>query len=191
MKKINKELKKLIDFFKLTGYYDEKMFCYLLDHMIIDNDVTNKYDNYGIKKFFKNNKLINFNLFVPKIKNVNTMLVNIYVFAHAIKNYNDLRKEIKQSNTSEILPVSLVRIYAQLYLKRNNQMQIKEFEYKNYFSNKKDELLIAYNYSAKVADDFFKVGKILIPNEFYIDKEKAESSLYINLYDDVSIKKLK
>ncbi len=183
MKKISKELNKLIDFFKLTGNYDEKIFVYLLNHMNIDDSLTSidDYKNYCVKKSFYNNKLKELKLFVPRIKNINTMLINIYVFAHAINDYNFLGKELKYSNVNEILPVSLVRIYSVLYLKRHNQIKINEFEYKNYFSNKKEELLIAYNYSLNITTDFLKTSKILIPNEFYIDKERAEESLSINL----------
>ncbi len=189
MIKIDKNLKKLIYFFKQTGYYDKQCFNYILNHTEISEENNFKefdsINNY-IKDDIENNILNDFYIAIPKITDIQTMLVCIYIIAHALNRYKNLGKEIKKSNLIEVLPVSLVRIYSVIYGNRRLQLKISCWQEDKLINGCLEELLISYDLQFIIAEFFVNTNIMLLPDAVFVDDmDKAKSRIRFNLWTTI------
>lgn len=192
--KLKKKDQELIDFFKLVGVYDEDIFKYIYNHKFdikikvksyIYNhkfDIKNKSEViYLDLDYLKDNRLMGFTINAPVIKNNIDMLKSIYLFSKAINLYKKIGKIYKEELTDEILPLSLVKIYAELNLSDNVKKKILSYEYDKLNDN--ISYLLAYDLQFDIADNYLKTNILLTPESFYVDdvnslKERCLSKKY-------------
>lgn len=166
---LKKKDQELIDFFKLVGVYDEDVFKYIYNHKF---DIKNKSEViYLDLDYLKDNRLMGFTINAPVIKNNEDMLKNIYLFAKATILYKKINKIYSEEITDEILPLSLVKIYSELYLSHNMKKKISSYEYDKLNDN--ISYLLAYDLQYDITDNFLKTGALLIPDSFYVDDVSA------------------
>lgn len=177
--KLKKKDKDLINYFKLVGVYDEDVFNYIYNHIV---NIKNKSEAiYLDKDYYKDNKLIGFTINAPVIKNNEDMLKSIYLFAKAIILYKKINKVYNEEITDEILPLSLVKIYAELNLSDNVKRKVLSYEYDKLNDN--ISYLLAYDLQFDIADNYLKTNILLTPESFYVDdvnslKERCLSKKY-------------
>ena len=177
--KLKKKDQKLIAFFKLVGVYDEKAFKYIYNHKV---DIKNKSEViYLDLDYLKDNLLMGFTINAPVIKNNIDMLKSIYLFSKAINLYKKIGKTYKEELTDEILPLSLVKIYAELNLSDNVKRKVLSYEYDKLNDN--ISYLLAYDLQFDIADNYLKTNILLTPESFYVDdvnllKERCLSKKY-------------
>lgn len=168
--KLKKKDKEIINFFKLVGVYDEDAFNYIYNHK---EDIKNKSEYiYLDLDYLKDNKLLGFKVNSTVIKNNSDMLKNIYLYAKAINLYHMLNKVYEEKITDEVLPLSLIGLYAELYLGKNFKRNLLKNEYNKLF-NADEKFLLAYDLQFNIIDDYIKSGVLLIPDSFYIDDLNA------------------
>lgn len=169
--KLKKKDKDLINYFKLVGVYDEDVFNYIYNHIV---NIKNKSEAiYLDKDYNKDNKLIGFTINAPVIKNNEDMLKSIYLFAKSIILYKKINKVYNEEITDEILPLSLVKIYTELYLSHKTKKKILSYEYDKLNESDDISYLLAYDLQYGITDNFLKTGILLIPNSFYVDDVNA------------------
>lgn len=121
--------KKIVDFFKNHGLYDERVFHYLKGHTAMfdyDMDHISARDSMGFAPKIDDftHKLERFSLYMPYPNNPRTMLMNVNIIAKGIVAYKYLNKRFRNDMNLEAIGF----LYEELFARESNDPKIIEFK---------------------------------------------------------------
>lgn len=128
---------KLINFFKSHGINNDKMFNYIHKKIeFIDNNNKDIKDLRGIYLIYdKEKKLTQFELYLPDLKDEETILLSIRPYVQAIYAYNNLGKKYIANYESEMMAIH----FEKTYLRENPNPKLEDYLNQIYSSIRKEQ----------------------------------------------------